>query len=185
MLRAFLRRGFGWQAFLSSLCLCASVAVSAGCGYRVAGHSDTIPKSIHTIAVPTFKNETSRFKVEQALTSAVVRELLTRTRLHVQPTEDSSDAVLRGVVTAFYALPIVFDPQNGRATTMAINVRMRVSMIERKTGKVLYENPDYLYSDRYEISQVASGYFEESSAAMDRLSRTFAASLVSSLLEGF
>ena len=173
------------RAFLSSLCLCASVAVFAGCGYHIAGRADTIPKSIQTLAVPTFKNETSRFKVEQSLTSAVVRELITRTRFHVQSTEDESDAVLRGVVTGFYSFPVVFDPQNGRATTMAINVRMRVSMIERKTGKVLYENPDYVYSERYEISQAASGYFEESSPAMERLSRTFAAGLVSSLLEGF
>ncbi len=171
---------------LGALCLCASVAFfSGGCGYHVAGRANTIPSSIHIIAVPSFRNETPRFKIEQALTQAVVRELITRTGYRIQSEEDGSDAVLRGAVTGFSTLPVLFDPQNGRATTVGINVRLRVALMDRRTGKPVYENQDYTFSERYELSRESSGYFEESSAAVERLARRVAANLVSAILEGF
>ena len=172
------------RAFFS-LRLCASVAFFPGCGYHVAGRATALPASLHTIAVPSFKNETPRFKIEQALTQAVVRELITRTRYRIQSEEDGSEAVLRGTVTGYWAFPVVFDPQSGRATTVAINVRLRVALVDRRTGKPIYENQDYIFSERYEISRETSGYFEESAPAIERMSRSVAAGLVSAILEGF
>lgn len=172
------------RTFLS-LCLCASAAFFSGCGYHIAGKANTIPPSIRTLSVPAFRNETARFKIEQALTSAVIRELLARTKYRVQPLEEGSDAVLRGTVTGYWAFPVVFDSQNGRATTVAINIRLRVALVERKSGRTLWENPDYSFGERYEISRETAGYFEESSAAVERLSRSLAANLVSAILEGF
>ena len=173
------------KSVLGALCLCASVAFFSGCGYHVAGRANTIPSSIHTIAVPSFRNETARFKIEQALTQAVVRELITRTHYRIQSEEDGSDAVLRGTVIGFWTFPVLFDPQNGRATTVGINVRLRVALTDRRTGKPIYENQDYTFSERYELSRETSGYFEESSAAVERLTRRVAANLVSAILEGF
>ena len=157
---------------------------SYGCGYHVAGKANALPSTIHTLAVPAFRNETPRFKVEQFLTTAVVRELLARTRYRVQSEPEESDAVLRGVVTGFYTVG-VFDPVTNRATTGTVNVRLRVSLVDSKTNKVLWENRDYLYTEPYEISQQTSGYFEESDASLQRLSRTVAAAVVSAILEKF
>ena len=157
----------------------------SGCGYHVAGRANTVPSSIHIISVPSFRNETPRFRIEQALTQAVVRELITRARYRIQSEEDGSDAVLRGAVTGYSSIPVLFDPQNGRATTVAINVRLRVALMDRRTGKPIYENQDYTFSERYELSRETSGYFEESSAAVERLARRVASSLVSAILEGF
>jgi len=161
------------------------LAATAGCGYHVAGKANTLPATLHTIAVPAFKNETAQFKIEEYLTNAVSRELLARTRYQVRREPEESDAVLHGVVSGFYSAPLVFDPKSGRATTGSLNVRLRVSLVDRKSGKVLYENRDYLYSERYEIGQQSSQYFEESVAALQRLSRTMASALVSAILEGF
>ena len=36
---------------------------SAGCGYHVAGRSDSLPKSIHVIAVPALENKIGRAHV--------------------------------------------------------------------------------------------------------------------------
>ena len=58
-------------------------------------------------------------------------------------------------------------------------------MTDNHTGKILFENPDFVFSDTYEISGNAATYFEESAPALERLSRAFAASLVSSVLEAF
>ncbi len=157
----------------------------AGCGYHLGGKGAQIPADIKVIAVPAFRNETSRYKIEQALTQAVVRELLARTRFRVQPQAAGSDAVLTGSVIQFWSAPVVVESTGGRTTAVNINVRMRVTLTDNRTGKVLFQNPDYTFSETYEISGDASTYFEESAPAVARLSRTFAASLVSSLLEAF
>ena len=99
--------------------------------------------------------------------------------------EESSDAVLRGAVVSFYTIPLIFDSVTGRATTVSVNVLVKVTLTDRKTKKVLYQNQNFLYSERYEISRDAAGYFDESAASIDRLSRTLAGSLVSAILEGF
>ena len=42
-----------------------AVAFSAGsCGYHLAGRADTVPDTVHTIAIPTFRNNTTEFKIE-------------------------------------------------------------------------------------------------------------------------
>src|SRR2546430_11017021 len=45
---------------------------------HTAGHVKTLPEDIHTIAVPAFINQSRTYRVEQRLTAAVVRELVTR-----------------------------------------------------------------------------------------------------------
>jgi hypothetical protein len=61
---------------------------------------------------------------------------------------------------------------------------MRVSLTDRQ-GKVLYQNPSYLFREQYEVSQDLVSFFEEDSPAFRRLSRDFARTLVSNILEGF
>jgi hypothetical protein len=57
-------------------------------------------------------------------------------------------------------------------------------MVDRK-GTLLFENPNYVFREEYQISGQVSSFFEEESPALDRLSRDFARSLVSTILEGF
>jgi hypothetical protein len=61
---------------------------------------------------------------------------------------------------------------------------MKVSLTD-KHGKVLYENPSYVFREQYQVTRELSSFFEESSPALDRLSREFARTLVSNILEGF
>ena len=159
--------------------------VGNGCGYHLAGRGAQIPADIKTIAVPAFRNESSRYKIEQVLTQAVVREFLARTRFRIQPEPAGSDAVLTGTVIQFWTTPVIVEPSAGRTTSVNIAVRLRVKLTDNRTGKVVFDNPNYLYTETYEISGDAATYFEESAPAMQRLSRSFAASLVSSLLEAF
>jgi hypothetical protein len=169
----------------TALFLLAALAALPGCGYHLAGRGAQIPAHIKTIAVPAFRNETQRFKIEQTLTQAVVRELLARTRYRVQPEVADSDAVLAGTVIQFWTTPVVVDPASGRTTSINVAVRMRVTLTDSRTGKTLFNNPDYMFVETYEISADAASYFEESGPAVERLSRSFAAGLVAALLEAF
>jgi hypothetical protein len=73
----------------------------------------------------------------------------------------------------------------GRAAGVQITVTLSTKLTEQKTGKVLFNRPGFAFNQRYEISTNSEVYFEESAAALDRLSREVARSLVSAILEGF
>jgi outer membrane lipopolysaccharide assembly protein LptE/RlpB len=157
----------------------------SGCGYHVAGHVDTLPEEIHTIAIPAFKNTTTQYKIADSITGAVSREMIERSHYHVVANPDDADAVLAGAVVLFTSYPITLDPNTGRASGIAVIVHLQLSLTEKKTGKVLFSRPDYTISEQYEISVDPKSYFDESPAAVDRLSRDVARSVVSGILERF
>jgi len=71
----------------------------SGCGYRVAGHNSSLPKSIHTIAVPALENKTTSYRLEQKLTAATVHEFLAKTSVPcgVQPGGGRRDTAGQGL----------------------------------------------------------------------------------------
>lgn len=158
---------------------------ASGCGYHAAGKTANLPGNVRTIAIPGFVNQTQTYKIEQILTSAVVREFVTRTRFRVaNETSSVADATLRGTVISTYTSPLTYDSQTGRAVSVLVTVGVKISLTDRQ-GKILYENPAYVFRDQYQVSRELSSFFEEDSPALDRLSREFARTLVSNILEGF
>jgi outer membrane lipopolysaccharide assembly protein LptE/RlpB len=158
---------------------------STACGYHTAGHNVALPTNVQTIAIPAFVNQTQTYKIEQKLTAAVVREMVTRTHYHIlNEASDSADATLRGTVVSTSTSPLTYDSQTGRASSALVVLTARVTLTDRN-GKVLYENPSYLFREEYQVSRELSSFFEEDSPALERLSREFARTLVSNVLEGF
>lgn len=170
------RRLFGIGAVLAPL---------SGCGYHVSGHADLLPKTLKTIAIPAFANNTSRFRLADRMAQSVTRELISRTRYQVVHDQNTADATLRGSVLNLLAFPATFDTASGRAAGVQVSVYLQIQLIERATGKVLYTNPSMEIRERYEISIDALAYFEESEVALDRLSKQVAGSIVSAILEAF
>jgi outer membrane lipopolysaccharide assembly protein LptE/RlpB len=157
----------------------------AGCGYHTAGHSTRLPQQVHTIAVPAFTNKTQTYRIEQSLTSAVVREFNSRTQYRiVHDAKTDADATLRGTVLNAGSSTLTYDAQTGRASTMLVTVNVSVKLVDRK-GAVLYDNPNYTFREQYQVSREIASFFEEDSAALDRLSRDFARTLVSNILEAY
>lgn len=159
--------------------------VSAGCGYHGAGRATNLPPDLKTLAIPAFVNHTHTYRVEQVLTGAVVREFTSRTNYRIanQVTE-SADATLRGDVMTAELAPLTYDSNTGRASSALITVTMKVQLVDRQ-GKVLYENQSYTFREQYQVSREISSFFEEESPALDRLSRDFARTLVSNVLEAY
>jgi outer membrane lipopolysaccharide assembly protein LptE/RlpB len=157
----------------------------AGCGYHMAGHSDLIPQSVHTIAIPAFGNVTTRYKLTDWLPEAIAREFIASTRYRVVSDPDQADAVLHGAVVNYFSYPTIFDTQTGRATGVDIRVTLQVSLVERATGKVLFNRPAFEVRDRYEISTNPQQYFEESETALNRASDLVARRVVSDIVNNF
>jgi outer membrane lipopolysaccharide assembly protein LptE/RlpB len=167
------------------LLLIMLISLLSSCGYHTATKGGSQIPNLNTLAVPAFANQTTTYKVEQTLTSAVVKELLKRTNYKLVYREDgSADATLRGTVTGAAAYPQTYDPQTSRASSMIVAVNMKVTLVARD-GRVLYDNPNYSFRDQYQISREINSFFEEETPALERLSRDFARSLVSDMLEAF
>jgi len=169
------------SSFVVSLCL---IGVSA-CGYHVAGQATRIPPDVKTIAVPIFTNETSRFRIEQKLSSAVTREFIERTKYRITPDPAGADTVLKGTVKDVRSGVVTFDLTTGRATTLQIQVTADVQLVDLHTQKVLFSNPKYIFREEYQVSSSASEEFEEDEPALTRLSQDLARTLVTDILENF
>jgi len=168
--------------------LAAALALSlaaSGCGYHRAGNAIELPQNIHTVAIPGFVSHSQTFRIEQLLTDAVVREFNARTQYHVlhEATGDA-DAVLKATVLSASASPLAYDSTTGRAISALVTVSVQVTLTDRQ-GKVLFDNPTYLFHEQYEISSDLPSFFQEDSPAVDRLSRDFARTLVANILEAY
>ena len=169
-----------------TLAVLALVALfTTGCGYHTAGHAARIPENVKAIAIPAFTNQTQNYRIEQTMTSAVAREFLSRTKYRVLNEESSNaDATLKGTVVSAQLSPLTYDSKTGRASSGLVTVTMRVSLTDR-SGHVLFDNPNYVFREEYQISREVSSFFEEESPAVDRMARDFARSLVADILENY
>jgi hypothetical protein len=80
---------------------------------------------------------------------------------------------------------ITYDLTTGRASSLQIQVTTDVKLQDLHTKKVVYANPNFVFREEYQVSQTTSGLFEEDQAALDRLSRDLARTLVTEVLENF
>jgi outer membrane lipopolysaccharide assembly protein LptE/RlpB len=156
----------------------------AGCGYHVASNSSIAPKNVKTIAVTSFGNGTPQPNLARQITSDVSRELISRTRYNVVADPGQAQALLTGTVVTFGNYPSIYDPATGRATGVLVVLTLNVSLTDQQTGKVLFSRNGFEFRQRYEIATDPHQYFEESSTAIERLSRDVARSLVSAILQG-
>jgi len=171
----------------ASLCGCVTVVLLAalGCGYQTGGRAVRLPADMHTIYVPAFANQSHAYNLEQKLTAAVVRELRSRTNYRIVTTNDgTADVTLNGKLVSTTIAPLTYNAQTGGISTGLIFVTIKVSLVNSK-GKVLWDNPNWLYRDQYQLSSSAKNFFEEESPALDRLASNFANSLVSDILETY
>jgi hypothetical protein len=167
-----------WGALLAAM-------MSSGCGYHLAGRGDLIPKTVRTIAVQPFGNNTPRYKLARLLPSDISRELISRTHYRLSSDANQADAVLTGSLMNFSAYPIIYDSVTNRATTVQAIVVVQMRLVNRADGKVIYEKPAAEFRERYEISIDPAAYFDESGTAMERLSKDVARAMVSALLNAF
>ena len=160
--------------------------VIAGCGYHTGGHMVRLPSDVHTIYVPMFQNSTQTFRVEQTLTAAVVQELRSRTEFHVVTTNDgdTADATLKGLVNYTANSPLTYDSVTGRISSSVVTIAMKVSLVS-KTGKVLWDNPNYIYREQYQVSRDVASFFDESNPAFLRIAKEFGKALVSNIVEAY
>jgi hypothetical protein len=168
---------------MKAICILGGVLLvfQLSCGYRVAGSAGTLPQGIRSLGIPTFKNATREFKLEQQLTAAVLKEFLIRTRIPVNSQSSGVDAVLEGEIRNLNSSPITFGA-DAFASAFNVTVEISVRLVRLKDHAVIWENPGFSFRAQYVLNSKVTQFFSEENAAVDRLARDFAASLASSIL---
>jgi outer membrane lipopolysaccharide assembly protein LptE/RlpB len=165
--------------------LIAVVLAFTGCGYHTAGSAAHLPLDAKTLAVPVFATRTNAYRTETVMTSAVIREFATRTRLRVTPDEKGDpDTTLHGTILTQTVSPLTYNSQTQQSSSFLITLTASVSLTARD-GRVLYENKNYVFRQQYQSTTDLPTFLEENPAAIDRLSRDFARALVADVLESF
>ena len=165
----------------------AGLLALSGCGYHPVGTATHIPDSVHTLAVPVFENRTQLPRLELWMTQAVVHDLSARTKLQIEPQADAAaDATLKCSILTETVNPLTYSSNATTTTTSSyvITVTARVVLTDAH-AHVLYENDNYSFREVYESTQQLASFIQEDSPALQRLSKEFAAAVVSDMLESF
>jgi outer membrane lipopolysaccharide assembly protein LptE/RlpB len=170
--------------FFAMLSLAALVLLS-GCGYHTLGPSAHLPAGVQTLAVPVFATRTDAYHTETAMTQAVIREFVQRTRLHVTASDSAeADATLHGTILKEAILPYTYNASTQQSSSFLITVVASVKLTARD-GRVLYQNDNYVFRQQYQSTTDLATFLKEDPAATDRLAREFARQMVADVLEGF
>jgi hypothetical protein len=158
---------------------------STSCGYSLRGSGSFLPVHIKTIAIPMFKNATTRFELDLKLTQAVINEFVVRGKVSVVSDPENVDAVLEGEVTGFFVSPIAFSGSvGGSADRYSITISASVILRDVKTKTAIFSNPSYVYQTEYQVPQ-GSDFESSETDALVKIAELFARNLVIAILEGF
>ena len=141
-----------------------------------------LPSRIRTVAVPAFQNSALRFKVESRFTGAVIDELIRRGRgLRVQGEPEGADAVIEGLIKSFSFAGVLLDDK-GRARIFEVTIEAAVTVRDLTENRVLYDNQNFVFRGEYEFANDPRNFFSEEDPAVQRMARSFAESIVSTLI---
>ena len=144
-----------------------------------------LPTRIRTVAVPAFQNNALRYKIESRFTEAVINEIVRRGRgIRVQGEREGADAVIDGVIKSFTFSGVLLDDR-GRSRIFEVTITAAVTVRDQVENRVLYDNQNYVFRESFEFANDPRSYFNEEDPAVQRMARSFAESIVSTLVNGF
>lgn len=167
-----------------ALVLAVAILACGGCGYGLVGSGSSVfPPEIQTLAIRPFENRTQRPEIEQRVTEEVAREFAKRGRQKVVKDPVTADAVMDGAIVTWSTLPVEFSDA-GRAVRLETTVTMQATVRKGATDEVLWSQSRLVFREQYNVSDDRT-FFDEETLALDVIARGAAATLVTSLVEGF
>lgn len=165
------------------------VLALASCGYALAGRGNALPDHIRRIGVPMFENQSDTPDLDRVITEAVRQELQGRGRYTIVPATTGVDAVLTGTLRPV-SVTVASLTAARQASHYLITIQAAVEFKDVKNDKVIWSNPGARVSDEYEVTgggviNDPAAIFSQDQTALQRMAKSFARSLVASILEAF
>jgi len=170
------------------LCVLLGIlALGCSCGYRLRGSRGNLPEGIRSLGIPTFRNLTNQYKIEQRITAAVLKEFALRTNIPVNSSNSGVESVLVGEIRHMSSTPVTFGSQTvGSQTfgsTFMVTVEISAKLIRSRDSAVIWSNERFIFREQHVLNANIKDFFAEENPALDRLARNFAASLASTILD--
>jgi hypothetical protein len=168
-----------------------AAAVTASCGYALAGRGSFLPADIRVVGIPLLENRSSMPRIEQVFTEKLRTEFIGRNKYTIVPASAGADAVLSGAITSITTQPVGLDQQLASASRYLFTVTMRVQFADARSGQVLWSNESLTFREEYDLRTRSNGQadgavlLEQEGPAFDRLGTDLARSVVSAILEAF
>ena len=165
-----------------------SLAVLSACGYALVGRGTVVDPTIKKIAVPLFKDATGKPGLDQKITQNVVEELLKRGRFDVTQERVGADAIVEGEILRYDQTPVGFSDAGGsrtQASRYAVTLTARVRYAKVGQDEPIWANESFSFRDEYDVGSDPTAFFDQQGQAIERLSTSFARSLVAAMLEAF
>ena len=127
------------------------IAFASGCGYTV---SSVLPSYLHTIAIPTFANNTVEHGLADDVTQALVNSFLADRRLGSERERDA-DTVLRGTVLSYRNRVYAYTAQEV-ATQYEILLTVKVSLRDQVKNREIWKEDALTVRTTYNVVPVGS-----------------------------
>ncbi|TMQ63549.1 MAG: hypothetical protein E6K79_09910 [Candidatus Eisenbacteria bacterium] len=127
------------------------VACPPGCGYTV---SSVLPSYIHTIAIPTFANNTVEHGLADDITQALINSFQADRRLTSERERDA-DTVLRGTVLSYRNRVYAYTSQEV-ATQYEILLAVKVSLHDQVKNREIWKEDALTVRTTYSVVPVGS-----------------------------
>ncbi len=178
-----------WRQTWPLMVLMAALVSASACGYALAGRGNTLPADIRTIGIPDLVNQSPEPEIDGVLTRALRTEFQGKGRYVVRPEGTGVDAVLTGRVTSVIFQPVAFTPE-GQGQRYQVIVTAAIEFRDVRRDQVIWSNPSFVARDEYAITTGTTAtdpnaLFRQDTTALDRLSRSFARTVVTSIFEAF
>ena len=131
------------KTFLQAFIVAAMMAAGLG-GCASYTWTSQVPEEYRTIAVPTFENRSNAAELGPISTQYTRRELQREGTFKLKRTGDAA-IELQGVIVSAKRHALTYDRSLGtRANSYRYLVTAEISVIDKKTGKVLLDNRKYV-----------------------------------------
>ncbi len=121
--------------------------IAGGCGYTFSS-ADTLPPSAHTIYVARFSNATSYTGIQDVFMRYMKDEIARHDRLRLVDDPALADLELSGVIVGADPFPSALNAV-GEPTINNLTVVVNATLLDKKTGKVLWRGQNIASQQQY------------------------------------
>lgn len=156
------------------------------CGYSTGR---LLPSNIKKIYIPPFANQTTKYGIEQELTSVVVDAFMKDNRLLVV-SQDQADAILRGTIVKYEKGALTFDRAKD-VNEIKVELIVAIEFEDLRTGKILWKDDNMsswnLYSQGGSTSAEGDTLSTpgDEDSALRKIFTTLASDIVARTIEGW
>jgi curli biogenesis system outer membrane secretion channel CsgG len=135
----------------------ATAVALPGCRYGFSGGG--LPRSVKTVAILPFENETASAELPRELTDALREAAEKRLGLRAAA-EEKADAVLRGKIVQYepdVAVAVSADRRQSTSARRRVRIALDVELVDQSTGKVIWQKTGVSGDGEYAEGGEASG----------------------------